>query len=86
VLRRRAEKPELSSADIAEQLGGQLGRTLTADTVRQTLHRAREKFAALLLEEVGRSLQSTSTPEIEQELMDLGLHSYCQPALSARRQ
>jgi hypothetical protein len=53
--------------------------------VRQTLHRAREKFAVLLLDEVARSLQTDDLDRIEQELIDLGLQSYCRSALTRRR-
>ena len=51
-----------AAPQIAEQLGPQLKRAITPDAVRQWLHRAREKFADLLLEEVEhlwRSLRST---------------------------
>lgn len=81
VLRFRAEHPETRSAQIAEQLGPRLGRTLTAPGVRQTLHRAREKFAALLLEEVTHSLHEPTPENVEQELIDLNLLEYCRPLL-----
>src|SRR5207253_1754005 len=84
VLRFRASHPESSSDEMARQVGTQLGRTLTAAGVRQTLHRAREKFARLLIEEVARSLETEDTGRVEQELIDLGLHTYCRPALGNR--
>ena len=52
VLRFRADHPEMRSPRLAEELTARLGRPFTAAGVRQTLHRAREKFAALLLNEV----------------------------------
>src|SRR5262249_37404622 len=58
VLRFRADHPEMRAPQLAEELTAQLGRTLTAAGVRQTLHRAREKFAAHLLDEVADSLES----------------------------
>jgi RNA polymerase sigma-70 factor (ECF subfamily) len=82
----RAEQPELTSERMAEQLGGSLGRLLTAAGVRQTLHRAREKFADLLVAEVSRSLHSSAPDQLEQELIDLGLLDYCRPALGRRAQ
>jgi RNA polymerase sigma-70 factor (ECF subfamily) len=85
VLRFRAQYPQLNSTQMAEQLAARLGKPLTDAGVRQTLHRAREKFAELLLEEVGRSLQTADTDRIEQELIDLGLLSYCRSALQRRR-
>lgn len=81
VLRFRAENPGLSSAQMAQQLGERLQRSLTADSVRQTLHRARERFAALLLDEVSCSLETSDQDRLEQELIDLGLLAYCRSAL-----
>jgi len=85
VLRFRADQPQLSSAEMAAQLSAQLGKPLSATGVRQTLHRAREKFAELLLDEVARSLQTSDFDRLEQELIDLGLQSYCRSALDQRR-
>ena len=84
VLRFRAEHPDLSSGQIAEQLGAQMGKPLTATGVRQTLHRAREKFAGLLLDEVAQSLEHPTADRIEQELLELGLLEHCRPALQRR--
>src|SRR5205814_49930 len=56
VLRLNTDHPQLSSAELAEQLSGKLGKSFTVHAYRQTLHRAREKFADLLLSEVERSL------------------------------
>lgn len=84
VLRFRADHPEMRSPQIAEQLTAQLGRPFTAVGVRQTLHRAREKFAELLLDEVTHSLDNPTTEQLEQELVELGLLDYCRPALEGR--
>jgi RNA polymerase sigma factor (sigma-70 family) len=86
VLRFRAQCPDLSSAEMAEQLGAKIGKRLTAAGVRQTLHRAREKFADLLLDEVAHSLDKPTVEQIEQELDDLGLLEHCRPALNRRAQ
>jgi RNA polymerase sigma-70 factor (ECF subfamily) len=77
VLRLRAEQPGLSSSEMARELGTRLGRSFTPEALRQALHRAREKFAQLLIEEVERSLESNDQERVEQELLDLGLFSYC---------
>jgi RNA polymerase sigma factor (sigma-70 family) len=77
VLRLRAEQPQLSSTEMAQELGRRLGKSFTPEALRQALHRAREKFAQLLVEEVGQSLQSNDPERVEQELIDLGLFSYC---------
>jgi RNA polymerase sigma-70 factor (ECF subfamily) len=84
VLQLRAQHPELSSAEMAQRLGAQLGRDFSSDALRQTLHRAREKFAELLIAEVAESLETQDEDRIEQELLDLGLFSYCRGAWTRR--
>jgi RNA polymerase sigma-70 factor (ECF subfamily) len=69
---------------MAAQLSTELGKPLTAAGVRQLLHRARERFADLLLEEVAQSLAEPSPERLEQELLELGLLEYCRPALQRR--
>ncbi len=86
VLRCRAEHPELRSPQLAAHLAAQLGRPFTPTGLRQTLHRARKRFADLLLAEVAQSLRNPTPAEIEQELIDLGLREYCRPALERRNQ
>ena len=49
--------------------------------VGQTLHRARERFADLLLDEIANALKSPSLEHLEQELNDLGLLDHCRSAL-----
>jgi RNA polymerase sigma factor (sigma-70 family) len=84
VLRFRAEQPLLSSAEMAEQLSARLGKVYTVDGIRQALHRARERFAGLLVEEVVQSLENASTDRLEEELSDLGLLTVCRGALQRR--
>jgi RNA polymerase sigma factor (sigma-70 family) len=81
VLRFRADHPAMRSPQMAEELAAQLGRPFTPAGVRQALHRAREKFADLLLEEVTHSLEDPTAEHLEQELVELGLLDYCRPAL-----
>jgi RNA polymerase sigma-70 factor (ECF subfamily) len=89
-LRLKEEQPELRSAQLAEQLSARLGRPVSAAGVRQLLHRGRELFGDLLVQEVARSLRGAADgapgPErLEQELIDLGLlFSYCKAALEKR--
>jgi hypothetical protein len=52
--------------------------------VRQTLHRAREKFADLLLEEVARELDDPTPERLEEELSELSLLDQCRAALERR--
>ena len=85
VLRFRAEHPGLSSPKMAEQLAAALGRTWTPEALRQVLHRARQRFAEVLLGEVAGSLSSADPEALENELNDLGLLTYCRSALEKRR-
>jgi hypothetical protein len=82
VLRFRAEQPLLSSAELAGQLSTRLGKSYTIDGVRQALHRARETFIDLVLDEVARSLERMSRERLEEELAELGLLTYCRAALT----
>jgi RNA polymerase sigma-70 factor (ECF subfamily) len=84
VLRLKTQHPELRSARLAEVLALTLGNVLTAEGVRQAVHRARESFARLLVEEVARSLPDPTPEALEQELIDLGLLVYCQAVLKHR--
>jgi RNA polymerase sigma-70 factor (ECF subfamily) len=84
VLRLRAEQPDLPSARMADQLTARLGRAFSAAGVRQLLHRAREKFSELLLQETADSLGDSAQDRLAQELADLSLLKYCQPTLDRR--
>lgn len=81
VLRFRAEHADMRSEQMAELLSLQLDKPLTAAGVRQTLHRAREKFAELLVDEVAQTLVDPTLADLEQELIDVDLYEYCRPAL-----
>jgi DNA-directed RNA polymerase specialized sigma24 family protein len=84
VLRLRVDQPDLRSAQMAEQLSAQLGKPVSATSVRQTLHRARDRFADLLLDEVVQTLGRSAAEDLEQELIELNLLTYCQSALGKR--
>jgi RNA polymerase sigma-70 factor (ECF subfamily) len=84
VLRARAENPALSSVQLAGQLDSAHGKPVTADWVRQTLRRARDQFADLLLDELAASMDSPSRERLEEELITLRLLPYCQQALKRR--
>jgi RNA polymerase sigma-70 factor (ECF subfamily) len=88
VLRWRSENPQADSREMAEALTRQLqpDRPFTDAGIRQTLHRARERFAELLVAEVGASIETDDLDEIETELAALQLTSYCRTAIEARRQ
>jgi RNA polymerase sigma-70 factor (ECF subfamily) len=81
LLRLKADRPELRSAQIALEVTGRLGRAVSETAVRKALQRARERFAELLLDEVARSIGSSSREDIEAELGELDLLTYCRPAV-----
>lgn len=85
VLRCASDHPDLKGPQLAEHLSTQLGKSITPENVRQLLHRARDQFAKLLLEEVERSLENPTLDELEKELIELELLSYCKKSLEARR-
>lgn len=86
VLRVRVDHPEARSPELAELVGQRLGKPMTAGAVRVLLHRAREQFGELLLDEVAQSLTSPTIDALEQELIDLDLWQYCRDQLQARRE
>jgi RNA polymerase sigma factor (sigma-70 family) len=87
VLAVRAANPELTSEQLAERLrqqGFASGSTSAAAT-RKLLERARRRFAQHLLDDVAATVDAdTERQAIEEELIDLGLLSYCRSALDAR--
>jgi len=76
VLRLRADHPDASSEELAEQLSQATGRDFNATATRQQLRRARLRFAQVLAEELARGLADPSPERVEEELVDLGLMPY----------
>jgi RNA polymerase sigma factor (sigma-70 family) len=85
VLRLKADHPEFRAPEIAEVISQQTGQPVNSAHIRQTLHRAREHFAELLLDQVAQSLETPSIENLEEELRELGLLMYCEPVLERRR-
>ena len=83
-LRCRSQFPQAAIADITAKLSAELNRPLTEASVRQWVHRARERFADLLVYEIGRSIESNDREQIENEVIALGLQPYCRSALKRR--
>jgi RNA polymerase sigma-70 factor (ECF subfamily) len=86
-LRLRYEQPDLDSQGLTDLLTAQLSprEPYTVGGVRKILQRARDLFADLLLDEVGRSLDSQDVDALEAELIDLGFQAHCKRALERRR-
>jgi RNA polymerase sigma-70 factor (ECF subfamily) len=85
VLRLRIENPEMTSAEMADRVGADLGRPMTAEYVRKALQRAHARFAELMVERVAESLTDPTAAELEDELRALDLLRYCRSALDRRR-
>jgi RNA polymerase sigma factor (sigma-70 family) len=85
VMKLRVDRPELSSAQLAEALGQKVGKPYTPGALRQLLHRSRERFAELLLEDVQQSLEGAGMDRVEEELADLQLLKYCQELIDKRK-
>jgi RNA polymerase sigma-70 factor (ECF subfamily) len=85
VLRFRVDHPDLRSPELAAGLSQQLDREISPANVRVMLHRARERFGDLLLDQVAQSLESPGRDELEEELIELQLLEYCRPALAGRK-
>jgi RNA polymerase sigma-70 factor (ECF subfamily) len=76
LLRLRTEHPDDDSEQLARRLSEVVGRPVRADAVRQQLHRARHRFAELLLQEIARGLDDPTPERIGEELLELGLLEY----------
>jgi RNA polymerase sigma factor (sigma-70 family) len=85
VLYLRANNPKMRSPRMAEELTVRLGKPVTAEWVRTWLHKARERFAELLLLEVAASLREPTPDSVVQELIDLQLFEYCKIAVDRWR-
>ncbi len=85
VLLLHVQQPDLPSPDLADQLTARLNKPFTAGHVRVALHRAREKFADLLLAEVAHSLGTPTDAQLVRELRDLDLLRFCNRSLERRR-
>lgn len=78
LLLHRAQHPSDTSEIMARHFGPLLNRPLTAENVRQLLHRGQELLSDLLVQETARSLEEklgepASADRVEEELIDLGL-------------
>lgn len=84
VMQVKVENPHLKSPDIARLVSEKTGRELSTGNTRVILHRAREQFAELLVDEVQQSLDTSDAERIADELRDLNLYAYCKPILEKR--
>lgn len=85
LLRLRVDQPALTSNDLATMLTQRLGRPMSATNVRQLVHRARARFADLLLDDIRATLEGAPWERVEEELAELDLLKYCKDQLGERR-
>lgn len=81
----RVEQPEWTSAQLADEIARRTGKPGTPAAARKAIERGHGQFAALLIEEVARSLDRPSRADIEEELKALDLLRYCRSALESWR-
>jgi len=83
VLKARSENPEMRSPELAELVSDLLGKDVSSGHVRVLVHRARERFAEILISLVRDSLVSADDESLEHELIDLNLWQYCKPLMNS---
>jgi DNA-directed RNA polymerase specialized sigma24 family protein len=84
-LRMKADQPDLVAAALAGRLESAGQGKYNDAGVRQVLHRARQIFADLLLDEIARSILSDDPADLDDELVELDLLIYCREALARRK-
>ncbi len=80
-LRMRTDHEDLAVLQLAAMFSRELGKEVSAAAFRQTLHRAREMFAELVVEQVAATLTDPSARAVEEELAALGLLGRCRDAV-----
>lgn len=76
-LKLKATESSRSSAELAEIYSRQVSVSTSDEAFRKTLQRARHRFAELLLQAVAETLAIPTRDELECELIELKLLSYC---------
>jgi RNA polymerase sigma-70 factor (ECF subfamily) len=81
VLRARVDQPRSTTLQLLDSLVQNGASFASESAFRVFLHRSRKRFAAILLQQVVESLNEPTDEEIELELIELGLHHFCKPAM-----
>lgn len=76
VLRAAVDFPDEDSESLARRVSLATGNPLTAAAFRQQRHRARRRFAELLVEEVARTITNVTPELLAEELQELDLLKY----------
>ena len=77
-------QPGISARELASRLSDEWQRPISAANARVMLHRARQRFAELLVQEVEYSLENPTPAELAAELRALRLWSLCEPVLPSQ--
>ncbi len=85
VLRLRIDHPDWHYDQFADHFSARLGRPIKVESIRKIIMEARTRFRESLVREVYQTLDAPSLAEVEEELIDLGLHEVCRPVLRRRR-
>ena len=81
ILRYRVEHPAENYEQLSQAFSEICGREIKAGNARIQIHRARLRFAALMIQQVSDSLPDADSNSVEAELADLGLLHYCREVL-----
>lgn len=76
LLRIRADRPDATIEEVADLANESSPTPLATGAVRTQLHRARNRFAQLLIAEVARTLRNPTPERVQEELAELGLLPY----------
>lgn len=82
ILKYRVEHPAETYEQLRVALAKICGRDVTQGNARILVHRAREKFAQLLIQLVIDSLPAGNLDDVQDELAELGLLDYCRDTLN----
>ena len=81
VLRAKIDHPELKTPELAALATSKIGKAISESNYRVLVHRAREKYSDLLLEQVAHTLESSDPRLLEEELAELELLQFCPNAI-----
>lgn len=80
VLRAKIDNPQMKTPALADLATKKAGKPISESNYRVLVHRAREKFSDLLVEQVAHTLDSPGTHQLQEELAELELLEFCQAA------
>lgn len=82
ILKLATDRPEETATELAARIRRQTGRDLRPDAFRQQHHRARRKYAELLVQQVEETLVERNAEQLDDELRELGLDAFIRDYLA----